>query len=696
MEWFFEFIQSGSLGRRSLRFQFGMTILVIAVVATVILPYYAVRVSSQASADRAAADATAFARSVVDSVRAQVAGAGSLTVSDRTGLFLRWTAGLPDIIYVRVLDASGTGLAQYPERPAVDSPAPVRSTSGASGMGVAPVVTQVEHRLDVVVPVISQTGNLLGFIQLGRRINGDDDHFFRHWLGLMPGAVLVFLIAGILGLRLVLRIGTGLLEITGTVTAGATTGRLSTIEHIASRPLPEGPTDNELVLLSRAYNRLAEMIRKLTAQAQTIARDDQESSVLDERIPGDLGAAFARMVDNLRGLTAQAKTIARGEISTPILEGTSEGDLGKAFAQMLDTLRRIALQAQAIASCDLEAAVLRSSASGELGSTFSRMVVSLREILGQMSEAAAHLSRASQRVEGLCASQLEASSHQASSVNETSTAMEQMDATASHIAETASKVVKVAGETLAAAEAGKNAVEEVVEGIQEIRTFNQQSARLIGDLGRRSQKIGEVLGIINEIAGQTKLLSLNAAIEAARAGEAGRGFAIVAIEVRKLADNVVRSTHEIERMISDIRGMVNQVVASTTAGQQRVEAGVGKAERAGQSLAQILEMARRTTEFAQHISVSTQQQKDGSDQIVSVMRDMVSVCTRTADNARETAQAASELGELSSSLNKVAARFTIYRRFGATDRSGEGLTIGASPSRPVADTASLLASLKQD
>jgi methyl-accepting chemotaxis protein len=173
-----------------------------------------------------------------------------------------------------------------------------------------------------------------------------------------------------------------------------------------------------------------------------------------------------------------------------------------------------------------------------------------------------------------------------------------------------------------------------------------------------------VIGIINEIAGQTKLLSLNAAIEAARAGEAGRGFAIVAIEVRKLADNVVRSTHEIEKAIADIRSMVGQVVDSTTSGQQRVEGGVEKAERAGMSLVQILEMARRTTELSQHISVATQHQKSGSDQIVSVMRDMVGVCTRTADNARETTQAAAELGELASTINKLVARFTIDRSVG--------------------------------
>jgi methyl-accepting chemotaxis protein len=194
------------------------------------------------------------------------------------------------------------------------------------------------------------------------------------------------------------------------------------------------------------------------------------------------------------------------------------------------------------------------------------------------------------------------------------------------------------------------AVADTASGIDDIRLTTQQSSDRILALGERSQEIGRVLTIIDEIAEQTKILALNAAIEAARAGEAGKGFAVVAEEIRKLADSVTESTQEIGRVVREIQAGTSALVMSTEKAAKKVEEGKQMAARTAEALDRIVAQVEETTDAAKQISIATQQQRTASDQVVVSMREVAQVSRQAAESSRQVSGAVMELDALADSL----------------------------------------------
>ena len=186
--------------------------------------------------------------------------------------------------------------------------------------------------------------------------------------------------------------------------------------------------------------------------------------------------------------------------------------------------------------------------------------------------------------------------------------------------------------------------------IEDIRESNQVASDRILALGERSQEIGRVLVIIDEIAEQTKILALNAAIEAARAGEAGKGFAVVAEEIRQLADSVTESTSEIGRVVREIQSSTSSLVMSTERAQKKVDEGRDLALKTAISLEKIVSQVEETTDSAKQISIATQQQRTASDQVVVSMREMAQVSVQAAEASRQIQGAMAELNRLADAL----------------------------------------------
>ncbi len=246
--------------------------------------------------------------------------------------------------------------------------------------------------------------------------------------------------------------------------------------------------------------------------------------------------------------------------------------------------------------------------------------------------------------------QASGAAEQAAAVTETSATVEELAQTSKQIAENSSAVVAVAERTLASAEEGMQAVADTSEGIEEIRVSTQQSSDRILTLGERSQEIGRVLVIIDDIAEQTKILALNAAIEAARAGEAGKGFAVVAEEIRKLADSVTESTQEIGRVVREIQTSASQLIMSTERAAKKVEEGKGLALSTAESLDKIVQQVEETTDAAKQISIATQQQRTASDQVVLSMKEVAQVSQQAAETSRQIAAAITDLNNLADTL----------------------------------------------
>ena len=259
-------------------------------------------------------------------------------------------------------------------------------------------------------------------------------------------------------------------------------------------------------------------------------------------------------------------------------------------------------------------------ANAQLYEETKRMVKKIRDAGFQISTSAAQISAAAEE-------QATGAAGQSSAISQVTTTIEELDTTASRIAKNAENVAKIAGDTLA--------------GMQEINAKVNDTARKILSLGEKSQSIGNITKLIDDISDQTNLLALNAAIEAARAGEVGRGFAVVAQEVRKLAERSSESTEEIRQVINEIQGETNSTIMSIEGSTKWVKKG--------------LEMVEETVKSAKEISVATQQQKFASDQVVQAMREIDSVTKQFVSSTRQAAESAVQLSTLSEELKSGIA-----------------------------------------
>lgn len=296
---------------------------------------------------------------------------------------------------------------------------------------------------------------------------------------------------------------------------------------------------------------------------------------------------------------------------------------------------------------------------GALAKNYNQMVDLIIYLVKQAHESGERLAVASSQILAASEQQAAGSAEQAASIAQTTATMEELAATYRQIADNANAVVTVAERTQGSAESGQQAMQNTVDGMEEIKKRTQASANKILVLGEKSQQIGSVLSIINDIADQTKILALNAAIEAARAGEAGKGFSVVAVEIRKLAESVVESTQEIRKIMTEIQSSTNALVMSTEEEIKKVDEGVEMAQMTGESLAKVLEMIEKNTESAKEISVATQQQRTASDQVVAAMKEVATVATQNANGSRDVTVAAEQLAQLAKDASQVGSAFRL-------------------------------------
>jgi methyl-accepting chemotaxis protein len=234
-----------------------------------------------------------------------------------------------------------------------------------------------------------------------------------------------------------------------------------------------------------------------------------------------------------------------------------------------------------------------------------------------------------------------------------------MAATSNDIANNCSLAVDSANHASQTANNGAAIIQQTVAGMARIAAKVQDSARTLETLGGKSEQIGEIIGTIEDIADQTNLLALNAAIEAARAGEQGRGFAVVADEVRALAERTTRATREIGDMIKSIQAETRVAVAAMAEGVGEVEKGTADAARSGEALNEILAQVNDVTGQINQIATAAEEQTATTNEISGNMQRITDVVQETAGSSQQTAQAASHLSILAQDLQQIVDRFRL-------------------------------------
>jgi len=277
---------------------------------------------------------------------------------------------------------------------------------------------------------------------------------------------------------------------------------------------------------------------------------------------------------------------------------------------LLKRLRRISEVANAISNKDLTHICVMQSADtiGEIIASFNNMATNLRELIGQTATLSGSVRVDSTSINDFMSGITGNLNEQTSRAGEISNAIDHLAETVEQISAHSAEAADKAREATNHARQGGVVVQKTMQDIDKISQAVNEAANAVEELGRNSDQIGAIVAVIDEIAGQTNLLALNAAIEAARAGEQGRGFAVVADEVRKLAEKTSNATAEIGRMIQAIQQKTGEAVRTMNASTADVKEGVENAREAGNSLRNIVESAEQVTAMVQEIASATQMQ----------------------------------------------------------------------------------------
>jgi len=276
-----------------------------------------------------------------------------------------------------------------------------------------------------------------------------------------------------------------------------------------------------------------------------------------------------------------------------------------------------------------------------------------RALSRQVGSAVHHVQSSSAELQTTANQQATGAREAASAMTEISTTMSELLVASRQILESAQRVAHIALETAGAARAGDETVANMQEAIAAIRRQVDVIVSHMLDLGKKSQQIGSVLDIINELSEQTNILSINATIEAAGAGEAGKRFAVVGDEIRKLAERVGGSTKEIRGLVEEIRSAVNATVLATEGGSKAVDAGLRHFEEVTRGYKQIGALVVNTTEAAQEIELATKQQMTAVEQVNSAVGSAAQAARETETSTSQTLQTATQLAHLSHDLSKV-------------------------------------------
>ena len=317
--------------------------------------------------------------------------------------------------------------------------------------------------------------------------------------------------------------------------------------------------------------------------------------------------------------------------------------------------------ANRLATGDLTASVtIRSTDEiGTLMTAMDNMVKSLRLLIGKIKYAADNMASGSEQLSASAEEISRGMNEQTSRSTQIATAAEQMSQTVVDVAKNTSNIAQISTQAFDHAKDGEGVVKRSVDEVQAIASTVAESSQVMKRLGESSGQIGDIVGVINDIADQTNLLALNAAIEAARAGEQGRGFAVVADEVRKLAERTTQATSQINSMISSIQSEVAHAGVAMNNATLRVESGVEFSRKTGDSLSNIVSSVNTLQSMVQQIASATEEMSSVSETISSDIHGIAAGSKEISAGSGQIAQASSDLARLATELQSVVRQFKV-------------------------------------
>jgi methyl-accepting chemotaxis protein len=382
--------------------------------------------------------------------------------------------------------------------------------------------------------------------------------------------------------------------------------------------------------------------------------DDALSKQIDNEIEDARQTDTAIEQTFRRGQVVVAVTLLAALLLSGVLGSVLARGIARAASQVADASR-------GLADGDLNQRLdVRSSDElGDMADAFQTMAVRLRELIGELQAGVQDLSASSAEILAATAEQSAGAAEQSAAITETTATVNQVQVSAEQAVQTATNVMQTAQHATQVSAEGVAAVQHAMEGIADIRQKVQSIADDILTLSEQGQQIGEIISAVSDLADQSNLLALNAAIEASRAGEHGKGFTVVAQEIRALAEQSKSATVQVRTILSDIQRATNAAVLATEQGIKGVDAGAQLVEQTGRTIAELADVIQQTAQSSAQITASVRQHSAGMDQIAAAMANINQATSQNLAATQNTREAAENLTGLAQRIDAMVALYRL-------------------------------------
>ncbi|OGA00073.1 MAG: hypothetical protein A2Z44_08655 [Betaproteobacteria bacterium RBG_19FT_COMBO_58_11] len=358
----------------------------------------------------------------------------------------------------------------------------------------------------------------------------------------------------------------------------------------------------------------------------------------------------------------QAKAIRIGSIAAILIGAVMAFVMGMLIARSINQGVAALVKASArLADGDLttHVAIKGKDELCRVGTSFNQMASQFSHLISEVNASSEQVNQTADGLSAAASQVAQGSRLQSEQAAAAASSVEQLNAAFKEIAATTVDIVSAANNARELSSRGNQVVGSAVQGIEKVAKTVSESAVSISELGQRSIQIGQILSVIKDIAGQTNLLALNAAIEAARAGEQGRGFAVVADEVRKLAERTTSATAEISIMVGAIQGDTQQAVATMRQSSDDVRDGVALASEAGKALKDISRSVEQVVDMIGHIADSTRTQSEASESLTATVEEIARMAEENRRAIEQAVSASREMTNRSKGLQGIISRFRL-------------------------------------